>query len=139
MAGLFIYFLPNPAAYMEAQNLKEDAKDVFNHASDYAETFYKLSLVRLTKKVSNVASGVVNSVLIFFISFCILLFISFAGAWWLGDVTNSRALGFLLIAGFYLLIVFVLVLMRKKIISPFIRNTLIRKIYEEKDQVIRGS
>ena len=124
---------------MEAHNLKEDAKDVFNHASDYAETFYKLSLVRLTKKISDIASGVVNSVLIFFISLCIVLFISFAGAWWLGDVVNSRAAGFLLIAAFYLLLIFILVLMRKKIISPFIRNTLIRKIYEEKDQVIRGS
>ncbi len=124
---------------MEAQNLKEDAKYVFNHASDYAETFYKLSLVRLTKKVSDVASGVVNSVLIFFIGLCILLFISFAGAWWLGDVVENRALGFLLIAAFYVLLVFVLILMRKKVISPFIRNTLIRKIYEEKDQVIRGS
>jgi len=124
---------------MEAQNLKEDAKDILNHAGDYAETFYKLNLLRLTKKVSDVASVVVNSVLIFFISLCILLFISFAGAWWLGDIVQNRALGFLLIAGFYLLIILVLVLMRKKIISPFIRNTLIRKIYEEKDHVIRGS
>ena len=124
---------------MEAQNLKEDAKDVLNHAGDYAETFYKLSLVRFTKKVSDIASGVVNSVLIFFISLCILLFISFAGAWWLGDVVNNRALGFLLIAAFYLLLIFILVLMRKKIISPYIRNTLIRKIYEEKDKVVRGS
>jgi len=124
---------------MEAQNLKEDAKDILNHAGDYAETFYKLNLVRFTKKVSDVASVVVNSVLIFFISLCMLLFISFAGAWWLGDVTNSRALGFLLVGGFYLLIILVLVLMRKKVISPFIRNTLIRKIYEEKDHVIRGS
>ena len=121
---------------METQNLKEDAKDILNHAGDYAETFYKLNLVRLTKKVSDVASVVVNSLLIFFISLCILLFISFAGAWWLGDVTNNRALGFLLIAGFYLLIVFVLVLMRKKVISPFIRNTLIRKLYEEKNKVL---
>ena len=124
---------------MEAQNLKEDAKDILNHAGDYAETFYKLNLVRLTKKVSDVASVVVNSLLIFFISLCILLFVSFAGAWWLGDVVQNRALGFLLIAGFYMLIILVLVLMRKKIISPFIRNTLIRKIYEEKDHVIRGS
>jgi hypothetical protein len=124
---------------MEAQNLKEDAKDILNHAGDYAETFYKLNLVRFTKKISDIASGLVNSVLIFFISLCILLFVSFAGAWWLGDVTDSRALGFLLIAGFYLLIIFFLVLMRKKVISPFIRNTLIRKIYEEKDHVIRGS
>ncbi len=121
---------------MEAQNLKEDAKDILNHASDYAETFYKLSLVRFTKKVSDIASGLVNSVLIFFISLCILLFISLAGAWWLGDATNSRALGFLLIAGFYLLIIFVLVLMRKKVISPFIRNTLIQKFYEEKNKVL---
>jgi len=124
---------------MEAQNLKEDAKDILNHAGDYAETFYKLNLVRLTKKVSDVASVVVNSLLIFFISLCILLFISFAGAWWLGDIVQNRALGFLIIAGFYLLIILVLVLMRKKVISPFIRNTLIRKIYEEKDHVIRGS
>ena len=124
---------------MEAQNLKEDAKDILNHASDYAETFYKLSLVRLTKKVSNIASGLVNSVLIFFISLCILLFISFAGAWWLGDLVENRAAGFLLIAAFYVLLIFILILMRKKVISPFIRNTLISKIYEEKDQVIRGS
>ena len=124
---------------MEAQNLKEDAKVILNHAGDYAETFYKLNLLRLTKKVSDVASVVVNSVLIFFISLCMLLFISFAGAWWLGDIVQNRALGFLIIAGFYLLIILVLVLMRKKIISPFIRNTLIRKIYEEKDHVIRGS
>jgi len=124
---------------MEAQNLKEDAKDILNHAGDYAETFYKLNLLRLTKKVSDVASVVVNSFLIFFISLCALLFISFAGAWWLGDVVQNRALGFLLIAGFYLLIILVLVLMRKKVISPFIRNTLIRKIYEKKDHVIRGS
>jgi len=99
---------------MEAQNLKEDAKDILNHAGDYAETFYKLNLLRLTKKVSDVASVVVNSVLIFFISLCILLFISFAGAWWLGDIVQNRALGFLIIAGFYLLIILVLVLMRKK-------------------------
>jgi hypothetical protein len=121
---------------MEAQNLKEDAKDILNHAGDYAETFYKLSLIRLTKKISDVASGLVNSVLIFFISLCILLFISVAGAWWLGDVVDSRALGFLLIAAFYMLIVIILILMRKKIISPFIRNTLIRKFYEEKNKVI---
>ena len=118
---------------MEVQNLKEDAKDIINHAGDYAETFYKLSLVRASKKVSDVGSAVVNSILIFFISLCILLFASMAAAWWLGNVLNSPALGFLMVASFYLLLVLVLILMRKKIITPFIRNLFIRKIYEEKD------
>ena len=122
---------------MEAQNLKEDAKDIINHSSDYLETFYKLTLVRATKKVSDVGSAVVNSILVFFMSLCILLFASIAAAWWLGDALNSPAQGFLIVASFYLLLVVILVLMRKKIISPFIRNLFIRKIYEEKDKVIR--
>lgn len=119
---------------MEAQKIKEDAKDILQHAADYADTFYRLSLVRLTKKVSDIASGVVNSLLIFFISLCIILFLSLAGAWWVGAMLNSPAMGFLVIAGFYLLLVLVLIMMRKKIISPFIKNTLIRKMYEEKDK-----
>jgi len=118
---------------MEAQKIKDDAKDILQHAGDYADTLYRLSLVRLTKKISNVASGVVNSVLIFFIALCIILFLSLAGAWWFGAMLNSPAGGFLIIAAFYTLLVLILVLMRKKIIAPFIRNTLIRKIYEEKD------
>jgi hypothetical protein len=121
---------------MEAQKIKDDAKDILQHAGDYADTFYKLTLVRLTKKVSDVASGVVNSVLIFFISLCIILFLSLAGAWWVGAMLNSPAGGFLVIAGFYLLLVLILVMMRKKIISPFIKNTLIKKMYEEKDKNI---
>lgn len=121
---------------MEAQKIKDEAKDILQHAGDYAETFYKLSLVRLTKKVSNVASGVVNSVLIFFISLCIILFLSLAAAWWIGAMLNSPAGGFLIVAAFYALLVLILVLMRKKVISPFIRNTLISKIYEEKDKNI---
>ena len=119
---------------METQKIKEDAKDILQHAADYADTFYKLSLVRLTRKISDVASGVVNSVLLFFISLCIILFLSLAGAWWVGSMLESPAAGFLVVAGFYLLLAVVLVLMKKKVISPFIRNTLIRRIYEEKNK-----
>jgi nitrate reductase gamma subunit len=124
---------------MEAQNLKEDTRDIINHAGDYLDTFYKLSVLKATKKASTIASGVVNSILIFFTFFCIILFASVAAAWWLGDVLESPALGFLSVAGFYLLVGLILLLLRKKVIAPFIRNSLIKNIYEEKDNVIRGS
>jgi len=122
---------------MEAQNIKEDAKDIINHTTDYLETFYKLSLVRATKKASDIASGVVNSLLLFFTILCIILFASTAAAWWLGDLLDNPALGFLLVASFYLLLALILIMMRKKVISPFIKNSLISKIYEEKNKVIR--
>jgi hypothetical protein len=124
---------------MEVQNLKEDTKDIINHTGDYLDTFYKLNVLKATKKASSIASGVVNSILIFFTVFCMILFASVAAAWWLGDVLENPALGFLLVAGFYLLVVLILLMMRKKVIAPYIRNSLIKKIYEEKNNVIRGS
>ena len=132
-----VYLFPNTTAYMETQKIKEDAKDIINHSSDYLETFYKLTLVRLTRKISDIGSGVVNSVLIFFAGLCVLLFISMGAAWWLGDVINNRAGGFLLIASFYLLLILILILMRKRIITPVIRNLFVRKMYEEKNKVIQ--
>lgn len=122
---------------MEAQKIKDDAKDIINHGQDYLETFYKLSIVRATKKASNIASGVVNSLLVFFTSLCILLFLSLAAAWWLGQELNNPALGFLSVAGFYIVLVLVLVALRKSVIAPFIKNSLIRRIYEEKNKVVR--
>lgn len=122
---------------MEAQNIKEDAKDIINHSQDYLETFYKLSIVRATKKASNIASGLVNSVLLFFIVLCVLLFLSIAAAWWIGQELDDPALGFLSVAGFYVLLAIILLALRKSVISPFIKNSLIRKIYEEKNKVIR--
>ena len=42
---------------MEAQNLKEDAKDILNHAGDYAETFYKLKSSKAYKKSQRYCFG----------------------------------------------------------------------------------
>jgi len=122
---------------METQRIKEDAKDIINHSQDYLETLYKLSIVRATKKASNIASGLVNSLLLFFISLCILLFLSIAAAWWIGQELNNPALGFLSVAGFYVLLAIILIALRKSVISPFIKNSLISKIYEEKNKVVR--
>ena len=119
------------------QRIKEDAKDILNHSQDYLETLYKLNVVRATKKASNIASGLVNSLLLFFISLCILLFLSIAAAWWIGQELNNPALGFLCVAGFYIILAITLIALRKSVISPFIRNSLISKIYEEKNKVVR--
>lgn len=122
---------------MQTQNIKEDAKDILNHSQDYVETLYKLSVVRAAKKASNIASGLVNTILLFFISLCILLFLSIAAAWWIGQEAENPAVGFLSVAGFYLLLAIILIALRKSVISPFIKNSLIRKIYEEKNKIIR--
>jgi len=114
----------------KTEEINEDAKDLVEHIGDFLESYYQLLTIKLAQKVIDVTSSLINSVILAFLG---LLFISFVGlglALWLGDVINSRAGGFFITAGIYLVIMLLLVVMRKKLIFPFLRNFLTRKIYE---------
>jgi hypothetical protein len=123
---------------MPAEDIKEEkdeglhdkAKDLISHAGDYLETFYRLSILKFTQKATNVASSMIAAIAVCTLGVLVVLFGSFGLAWWLGDVIESRAGGFFIVAGFYLLVLLCIVLMRKKIVFPYLRNMIIRKFYE---------
>ena len=71
-----------------------------------------------------------SSLVVLFLGVFVLLFSGIALGIWLGEVLDSPALGYLLVAGIYLLIIIILVLLRKRIVFPMIRNLIINKIYE---------
>jgi hypothetical protein len=65
-------------------------------------------------------SGLVLWSVIFLFLFFVLVFGSFAFAYWFGDLTGNMALGFLIIAGFYILLAILIYLLRKVLlIRPF--------------------
>ena len=59
-----------------------------------------------------------------------LFFASLAFGWWLGDLVNSRAGGFLIAAALFLVILLVIVLRGKKTILPMLRDIIVRKFYD---------
>ena len=111
------------------KNLKEKTTDLVDHVEDLANTFYKLSVVNLTQKTSNISSGIIVTLIAGVMGLFILLFLGVALSLWLGDLIESRTGGFLLGAAVFLVVLTVLLLMRKQIMSP-IRNFIIRKIYD---------
>ena len=114
----------------KTEDIKEDAMDIVNHVGDFLETYYQLLTVRLAQKFIDITSSLINSIILAFLG---LLFLSFVGlglAWWLGNVVDNRAAGFFITAGIYLVIIFLLIVMRKKLIFPFLRNFLTGKIYD---------
>lgn len=112
------------------EELKEKTADLADHVEDLANTFYRLTLVNATQKASNIISSVVITLMICSLGFLALLFMGVALAWWLGNVVNSRAGGFLLAAAFFLIVVLLLSLLGKKTIFPFIRDMIVRKMYD---------
>lgn len=122
---------------MDTRDIKEKADDLLNHAGDYADSFIKLNVLRAAKKVTNLGAGLVSAVSAMVMGMLVLIFGGFALGWWLGDITENRALGFLLVAVFYLLLLGLIAAFRRKLIFPYVRNMLIRKIYEQENQDIQ--
>jgi hypothetical protein len=112
------------------QEIKEEAKDLAEHVTDFLETYYQLLTINVAQKGVNIASAVINAVVLCFLGLFAFGFIGLGLAWWLGNVINNRAGGFFITAGIYLVIIIVLIAMRKKVLFPFLRNLITRKIYE---------
>lgn len=123
------FYSPTPLI-MEADTLKEKTEEITDHLGDYAETFLKLTLLNVTQKGATIASTVVTTIVLCGLGLFVLFFAGFGLAWWLGDLVDSRTGGFLMVGGFYLLLFILILAMRKKTIYPFIKNTVIRKVYE---------
>ncbi|MEO8582791.1 MAG: phage holin family protein [Flavitalea sp.] len=112
------------------EELKEKAVELTDSVSEYIKTYYKLSVLNVTDKATTIAALSVTTMVVAFLGFFVLLFSGIALGIWLGQLLNSLALGYLLVAGLYLLIIIVVIALRKRIVFPMIRNLIIDKIYE---------
>ena len=112
------------------EELTEKTKDLIDHTEDLADTFYRLTVLNVTQKASNIASGAIVMIVMCGLGLFCLFFGGFALAWWLGDLVNSRIGGFLLTATFFLLLLGVIAILRKKTLFPIIRDIIVRKVYD---------
>jgi len=110
--------------------IKDEATDLVSHVGDFLESYYQLITITLAKKSIDLASSIINFVILAFLSLLFVLFVGLGLSWWLGTVVGNRAGGFFITAGIYLATIIVLVVMRKKLIFPSLRNLLTRTIYE---------
>lgn len=114
---------------MEVEEIKETTKDLTDHVTEYVETFYKVAVLNLTQKATDLTSTVIMVVALLTLGTFVLLFGSIALAWWLGNLLESRVAGFLIVAGFYLLLLILIIALRKNFVFPIFRNAIIRKLY----------
>ncbi len=92
-------------------------------ARSYVNTRIELWKLSLLEKTSLAGAFFLSSVVIvLIIAFC-LLFVSLAFSYWYGQQTGDLAMGFLITAGFYVIVGLIFILNRKSIISgPIVRK-----------------
>lgn len=112
------------------KELKTKAGELSDSISEYVQTYYKLSILKFTDKATGISASVMSSLVVVTLGIFVLFFSGIALGFWLGSLVHSTALGFLLVAALYLLVIVIIVLMRKRIVFPMIRNLIINKLYE---------
>lgn len=117
---------------MEGDNEeKKTVEKIAETTEDIIETYRKLMAVNLVEYTSLGASAsVVGIVYLIFIVFA-LLFVGLGAAWWLGENLMNMKAGFFIVSGAYAFILAVLLFTAKKTIIPFIRNLIIKEIYDK--------
>lgn len=116
------------------EDLKTKAGNLTDSISDYVQSSYKLALLNAADKATGIAASTLASVVIAFLGIFVLFFAGIALGVWLGNLLNNPALGYLLVAALFTMIIVIIVAMRKRIVFPMIRDKLINKLYEQNDQ-----
>jgi hypothetical protein len=102
----------------ELENIKKDIRE-------YIEVKLDLLRIQAAETISDFLSKRrFLAVLIYLIS-AALIFLSFSAAYYMASVLNSNELGFLCVAGFYMVLLLVFIIFRKIIIDrPIIKSVM---------------
>ena len=111
------------------EELKSKVADLTDHTGDLLDTWYRLAVIKFTKKSAKIATAGITLFVIAAFSLCVLLFIGVGLAVLLGTVMHP-AVAYFIVAAFYLLLIACFWAFRKKLVFPIIRDFLVRKIYD---------
>jgi len=98
---------------------------------NYVENRILLIKLQATEKISKLAGAMFSGLLIAVISFFIILFISMMIAWYFGQLLDNVYLGFGIISAFYIVLLILLLVFRKKVLEKTITNTVINIFFEK--------
>jgi hypothetical protein len=114
---------------MIMEGIKEKITGLKENFSNIVDTYVELAKVKAAEKLSGLISVIVAVFLALFLLIFFLFFVGIALSIWLGYLVDSMVAGFLIVAGIYLVLIFLAIGLRKKIILPALAKLIIKKIY----------
>ncbi len=115
---------------------QDNIEEVTNNVKKYINTNYELIKLETLDKTSLVASSLISGLIVSIVTILFVFFLSISAGFYLAYRLNDFSLGFMIVAGFYFIIVMLLLLTRKRLIENPIRNKIIRKVFSTKKEHI---
>lgn len=123
--------IQDPVSKEKPRDLQQKAKTLTDDIGELLDLYYKLAIVTVTEKASNAAAVSITVIIILFFMMFTLLFAGLGLGWYLGQVLENMLAGFGIVAGIFFIFIALTLTLRKQVLFPFIRNTIIRKVYDQ--------
>ena len=105
---------------MEDNSISAQLKKIFDQIKDYFDLSVGFIKLTVAEYLIRFFSSLVLWMVIFLFLFFVLVFGSFAFAYWFGELTGRWSLGFLIVSGFYVLLAALIFVFKKAlIVRPF--------------------
>lgn len=102
-----------------------------DHVKEYITTKVELAKLRFAEKTSLTIGNLIASIVVAVLFLFVLLFGSIAGAWALSDWIGKNYAGFLIVAGFYLLVAIIVWFARHRLIRFPVMNAIIKMLHKK--------
>lgn len=106
-------------------------EELFKEFKDYVSLRIEITQLKYSSKTSLVTSSVLTYMLISMVIFFFVLVLTIGIALWMGNQLGEWYLGFLIMAGIYLLIGIVIFTFRNRWIRIPLNNLIIKEIFDE--------
>ena len=87
--------------------------------------------LRATEQSARLTAIIIVGVVLLFLGFFMLLFISIMAGYYFAELTGSLFYGFGIVTAFYLVLLVIVLLLRKKHLQPYITNMVIRNAFDK--------
>ena len=117
---------------MSNQVHSNPVKESVEELKSYFDLQFRYQKMIVAKKTSKISSFASLFLILFSIAAGFILFFSFAFVWWYSNGNSDKMVqGYLIVAGFYLLLAVVTIVFRKRLVINPIRNLLIEIFFED--------
>lgn len=109
-----------------------DHQKLIDKITEYVNVRKDLVLLKSVDKGSQIFANLIGGVLIFLFAALAFVFGSFALSFYLSEILGNSYIGFLIVAGFYLLIAIILYSIKDNYLEKKFMNVIIAKFFKDK-------
>lgn len=112
----------------------EKLKTVPNHIKEYTKTRIDLFIAKTVKEIATTTADIALGAALGFMGIIVLTFLSISAALAIGEALGKFYLGFLIVAGFYVLVSVIMFSMKQQLLVNPILSAIISKAYPNREK-----